>query len=177
MGTFLSEPKYVEKWSGFPIGYTDSLKAQGIKIVTQVLNIEIILPNEKILKELRVATDTEVIMLHRLRFILDEPILVVHSYLPNHLVPDLGSVDFTKHSLYQTLRSQYGLELAKVKRSIAAVPVTDSEAKLLQIEKGSPLLQVESTSFLPYGQPIEYFIAKRRGDRSRLDFELTKQEV
>jgi GntR family transcriptional regulator len=90
------------------------------------------------------------------------------------LVPEIEKIDFAHKSLYQVLRSNYGLHINKVKRGIEAVAATEKEARLLQVPLGAPLLQIESTSYTPEGIPIEFFIAKRRGDRTRFEFELSK---
>jgi GntR family transcriptional regulator len=174
IGTFVSEQKYLEKWANFPIGFTDSLANQGYRIETQVLTLETIPSIEKISKELELSPGDLVLHLHRLRFIALEPILIVSSYLPQHLVLGIEKNDFTHKSLYEVLRSNYGLKIDKVKRGIEAVAATDIEARLLQVEFGAPLLQIESTSYTPDGKPVEYFIAKRRGDRTRFEFELSK---
>lgn len=173
IGTFVSEQKYLEKWAGFPIGFTDSLANQGYRIETQVLTLETIPSTEKISQELELSPGELVLHLHRLRFIAQEPILIVSSYLPQHLVPEIEKNDFTHNSLYQVLRSNYGVKIDKVKRGIEAVAATEKEARLLQVDLGAPLLQIESTSYTPDGKPVEYFIAKRRGDRTRIEFELS----
>lgn len=174
IGTFVSEKKYLEKWASFPIGFTDSLTGQGFRIETQVLTMETIPAADKISKELELSPGTFVMHLHRLRFIAQEPILIVSSYLPQHLVPEIEKIDFTRKSLYQILRDDYGFKLDKVKRGIEAVAATEDEARLLQVQLGAPLLQIESTSYAPDGKPVEYFLAKRRGDRTRFEFELSK---
>lgn len=174
IGTFVSEQKYLEKWSSFPIGFTDSLANQGYRIETQVLTLETIPSTEKIAKELELSLGDLVLHLRRLRFIAQVPILIVSSYLPQHLVPEIEKNDFTHKSLYQVLRVDYGLKIGRVKRGIEAVAATEKEAKQLHVKLGSPLLQIESTSYTSDGKPVEYFIAKRRGDRTRFEFELSK---
>lgn len=174
VGTFVSEQKYLEKWTSFPVGFTDSLANQGYRIETQVLTLETIPTTDEISKELGLSSGDLILHLHRLRFIAQEPILIVTSYLPQRLVSDLEKNDFTHKSLYQVLRENYGLVIDKVRRGIEAVAATKEEATLLHVETGSPLLQIESTSYTTDGKPVEYFIAKRRGDRTRFEFELSK---
>ncbi|MEA5076996.1 MAG: GntR family transcriptional regulator [Anaerolineaceae bacterium] len=174
IGTFVSEQKYLEKWSSFPIGFTDSLANQGYRIETQVLNLEIIPSTENIAKELEITEGDSVVHLHRLRFIAQEPILLVSSYLPQHLVPGIEENNFDHKSLYQVLRTVYGIEIDRVKRGIEAVAANEKEAKQLHVKLGAPLLQIESTSYTSDGKPVEYFVAKRRGDRTRFEFELSK---
>lgn len=174
IGTFVSEKKYLEKWTSFPIGFTDSLARQGYRIETQVLACEAITAADKIAKELELSPGNFVLHLHRLRFVAQEPILIVSSYLPRHLVPNIEENDFTHKSLYQVLGADYDVTIDKVRRGIEAVAANENEARLLQVKLGAPLLQIESTSYTPDGKPVEYFVAKRRGDRTRFEFELAK---
>ena len=173
VGTFVREKKYLEKWVGLPTSFTDSLVMQGLLIETQVLGLETIPPTEKIRHELNLTSGASVVHIHRLRFIAQEPILVVSSYLPQHLVPGIEKYDFTHKSLYKFLKEDLGLKLDKVKRGIEAIAATEEEALLLQVQIGAPLLQIENTSYTQDGKPIEYFLAKRRGDRTRFEFELS----
>lgn len=177
IGTFVSERKYPERWASFPIGFTDSLASQGYRIETRVLSLETISPPEKIAKALEISPGGVVVHLHRLRFIAQEPILIVSSYLPQHLVPGIEQNDFTHQSLYQVLRSNYGLKIDKVKRGIEAVAATEEESLLLHVANGAPLLQIESVSYMPDGKPMEYFLAKRRGDRTRFELELSSNAL
>lgn len=49
---------------------------------------------------------------------------------------------------------------------------SEPDAKSLQVERGAPLINLESTSFLETGIPVEYFNALHRGDRARFEIEL-----
>jgi GntR family transcriptional regulator len=60
-------------------------------------------------------------------------------------------------------------------RTIEAVPANEYEAQLLQIEKGSPLILLNSVSYIQDGTPIEYYHALHRGDRSRFEVELIRR--
>jgi hypothetical protein len=56
----------------------------------------------------------------------------------------------------------------------ALILANDYEASLLGIERGDPLLLLDSVSFSEDGQPIEYYHALHRGDRSRFEVELVR---
>jgi GntR family transcriptional regulator len=177
VGTFIREKKYLEKWAGLPTSFSDSLVKQGFLVQTQVLGLETVPPTEKIRLELNMPLDAPVVHIRRLRFITQEPILLVSSYLPRHLVPDIEKHDFTLKSLYKVLKEDYDIEIDKVKRGIEAIAATEEEARLLQVHTGAPLLQIENTSYSLDGKPVEYFLAKRRGDRTRFEFELSNSQV
>jgi GntR family transcriptional regulator len=176
-GTFVAEPKIIEKWLEAPDSFTESMLEQGYQIETKVLNLSVVPAPHKVARELRLRSEEPVIVLDRLRIILQEPILVVTSYLPEKLCPTLISEDFTRNSLYQVLREKYGIRIAHAKRVMEAVAANEIEANLLHVKPGVPLLLIESTAYLEDGTPIEYFKARHRGDRTRFEVDSYKQVI
>lgn len=166
-GTFVSEPKIMEGLLQTPTGFTDSMIEQGYNVITQVLRQEIVPAPPLVSRELRLKDGEEVTVIDRLRFIMNEPILFVTSYLAKRTVPDLVDQDLVNNSLYQLLREKYGLKVTRAKRVMEAVAANETEAKLFGIRPGMPLMLIESTAFLPDGAPLEYFKARHRGDRTR----------
>jgi GntR family transcriptional regulator len=176
-GTFVSEPKITEKWLGAPDSFTDSMAEQGYQIETKVLTLSVVPAPHRVARELRLRSDEPVIVLDRLRLILNEPILVVTSYINERYCPGLVSEDFTRHSLYQLFREKYNIYLARAKRVMEAVAADDLEASLLNVRSGAPLLLIESTAYLEDGTPIEYFKARHRGDRTRFEVDSFKSVI
>jgi GntR family transcriptional regulator len=176
-GTFIAEPKIrsrslVHSLAGF---YQDLLE-QGIAPVTQVLEQEIIPASPKLAENLEVAPNTPVIKLVRLRFVQDDAIVLVTSYLPYEMCPELINADLSHQSLYAFLKRECGLSVARGRRRIDAVAASEHEASLLQIETGSPLLRLDSVSYLADGTPLEYFHGLFRGDRSSFDVEIIRNQ-
>jgi GntR family transcriptional regulator len=173
-GTFISPPKIseglVQKLTGF---YHDMVE-RGLKPVTQVLHQHVVPANEKVATYLKIMPGTKVIDIQRLRFINEEPIQIVTTYIPYEMCPSLATVDLTYRSLYEYLETEYGIVIAKGQRFIEAVLANDIEAALLGIERRAPLLMLDSVSYLENGRPIEYYHAVHRGDRSRFEVELVR---
>jgi len=174
-GTFVAEPKILESLLQTPIGFTDSMLEQGYHVETKVLRMEVVSAPSTIGRELRLRSDESVIVIDRLRFILNEPILLVTSYVPQKICPSLIDEDLTHNSLYQLLQGKYRLKIARAKRFMEAVSANELEAKLLHIEAGSPLMLIESTAYLKDGTPLEFFKARHRGDRTRFLVESFKR--
>lgn len=166
-GTFVAEPKIMERWLESPEGFTDSISKQGYQVETRVRTFAIIPAPHKVTLKLRLSSNEPVIILERVRSILNEPILLVTSFLPEKICPTLLEHDFTHNSLYQTLREKYGIYITGAKRCLEAVTANESESELLNISPGAPLMLIESTSYLEDGTPVEYFKARHRGDRTR----------
>lgn len=171
LGTFVANPKYMEAWSGSAIGYSDSITKQGYSIETKVLELKIVKPPYPVSQELHLATHEPVILLKRLRYILKQPILLVDSYLPEKLFPGLLDLDFTSRSLYQTFRNDYNREVVRVKRAIEAIAANDTVAQLLEVNDGFPIMFIENIAYSQDNTPIEYYVAWRRGDKARFQFE------
>jgi len=173
-GTFVTSPKIseglVQKLTGF---YQDMVE-RGLKPGSKVLNQNVSPSSEKVARFLNIKPGEKVIDIQRLRYINGEPIQLVTTYIPYEICPALESVDLTNRSLYEYLEKECGIFIAKGHRYIESVLANDHEAGLLGIERGAPLLMLDSVSFSENGQPIEYYHALHRGDRSRFEVELVR---
>lgn len=176
LGTFVADPKFMETWTGSIIGFSDSITQQGYLIETKVLSMTVTMPTPHIRRELKLETDDEVILLRRLRYIMKQPILVVNSYMPLRLFPGLLNIDFSVKSLYQTLRNDFATPVLRVKRSIEAIAADETIADLLEVPLGFPIMFIDNTAYTHHGQPMEYYNAWRRGDKSRFRFEYSLPE-
>ena len=172
-GTFIAEPKIneslVEKLTGF---YQDMLE-RGHRTVTQVLKHEIEPCTAKIARDLHIAPGTSVFCIERLRFVDGVPIVLVTTYIPVSLCPQLADQDLSNQSLYQILE-RFGLVITRAHRSIEAISASEREARLLAVDEYDPLLHLDSTSYLEDGTPLEYYHAIHRGDRSRFEVDLVR---
>jgi DNA-binding GntR family transcriptional regulator len=173
-GTFIAEPKIDESLAQKLTGFYHDMIERGLNPVTQVLRQAVILADKKVAEALKLAPETQVIVMTRLRSVNGEPIVLVTSYLPYSLCPQVEEADFSNQSLYDFLENVCGLLIASGRRTIEAVKASGTEAKLLQVDECDPLLRLESVSLLENGTPIEYYIALHRGDRSRFEVELVR---
>jgi GntR family transcriptional regulator len=98
----------------------------------------------------------------------------VTTYIPNKVFPPLATADISNRSLYEYLEKEGGVYLTRGRRMIEAVLANETEALLLGIERGAPLLMLDSISYNAGGQPIEYYHALHRGDRSKFEVELVR---
>lgn len=173
-GTYVAKPKIGERFFHRLVGFYQDMHEQGLATITQVLRQETTTANPKVAGQLKIEVGTPVIDIERLRFVQNEPIQLVRTYLPYHLCPKLASTDLTQQSLYAFLENEYGLVIAFGQRIIEAVAANPYEASHLRIPEGAPLLLLDSVSFLPERTPLEYYRALHRGDRSRLVVEISR---
>jgi GntR family transcriptional regulator len=173
-GTFVAEPKINESLFQELTGFYQDMVERGHIPVTEVLRQETIPASQKVAARLHIEPGAPVIVIDRLRFVQGEPIVLVTTYLPYALCPVVLGADLSAQSLYALLEKQCGLVISNGHRTLEAVPANEYEAGLLEIEKGSPLMMLDSVSYLEDGTPIEYYHALHRGDRARFEVELVR---
>jgi GntR family transcriptional regulator len=173
-GSYVAEPKISESLVQRLTGFYQDMQEKGCPPVSQVLKQDVIPAQVKIARHLEIDPEVPVVELQRLRFVRDEPIVLVSSFLPHVLCPGLEDVDFREQSLYTYLETVYGLIIVRGRRRIEAVSAGEGEAKLLQVKVGTPLILLDSVSYLEDGTPMEYFHAVHRGDRSQFEVELVR---
>jgi GntR family transcriptional regulator len=156
------------------MGFHEDMTARGFKVKNDILKQEVIKAPKKIANLLNLKENEKVIIINRLRRLNSEPIVLVDTYIPYKMCPDLLDEDMTDKSLYEFLEGKYKFVIDRGRRFIEAVMADEREAKLLNIKKGSSLVLIESISYLKDGRAIEYYHAVHRGDRSRFVVELRR---
>lgn len=155
-------------------GFYEDAKARGQSPTTQILDFKIVPADAEIAGPLKLSVGEPVVMLDRLRFLDQEPVVLVVTYLPERFCPRVTEEDLTNRSLYELLATKYSLFITHGLRTIEAIPASSADAKLLRVRAGSPLLLLRSVGLLEDGTPLEYFVARHRGDRSRFQVELVR---
>jgi GntR family transcriptional regulator len=173
-GTFVAEPKINEGLVQKLTGFYQDMTERGLKPITQVLHQQIVPADEIVARFLEIPIGTSVVDIKRLRLIEENPIQLVTTYIPFDLCQSVANIDLTNRSLYEYLEKEGGLIIARGRRYIEAVSASEIEASLLKVERGSPLIMLDSVSFLNDGRPIEYYHALHRGDRTRFEVELIR---
>ncbi len=173
-GTFVAEPKIRESLVQKLTGFYQDMAERGHEPISRVLRSEVVPASGVIATYLEIDPGTAVTEIERLRFVEDEPIVLVTTYLPEDLCPSLAEADLERRSLYELLETKYGLIIARGRRTVQAVPANQYEADHLDVKRGAPLILLDSVSYLEDGTPIEYYHALHRGDRSQFDVELVR---
>jgi GntR family transcriptional regulator len=173
-GTFVAFPKIGESLAQRLTGFHADMLARGYRPQTTVLHQRIVEAGEKVAAYLEIPPGNLVFDIKRLRSVDNLPVQLVTSYLPYTLCPRLEQADLTNRSLYEFLERECGLVIARGRRFIEAVAASESDARLLRVERGAALIRLESVSYLESGAPLEYYDALHRGDRSRFEVELVR---
>ena len=172
-GTFVTQPKIssrslVQSLEGF---YGD-MAQRGVPVLTQVLEQSLEPADPDVAANLELEAMAPIVKLVRLRFVEEEPIVLVESHLPYEMCRDVIKADLERGSLYAFLEEECGLTIGRGWRRIEAIAADEAAAGRLAVDIGSPLIRLKSVSYTPEGTPLEYFDALFRGDRSRFEVEI-----
>ena len=168
-GTFVSPHKFRVQWAQETAGFHADMARRGLSVRVRMLEQVLVAADERVAAELNLNLGAPVVKLVRLRYVDDQPFDIATNYLPAQLFPGLEREDLVTASLYALMRSKYGIQLDHGVRLAEAAPCSSEEAKLLRIKMSVPLLVIQSTMYDVDNRPVEYGVAKQRGDRAQVE--------
>jgi GntR family transcriptional regulator len=156
-------------------GFYEDAVSKGQTPTTRVLDLGVEPAKGEVAEALKLKEGVPVIMLNRLRFLDGEPEVLVVTYIVESKCPGLVGEDLTNQSLYELLARKFGLVIAQGHRTVEAIALDRADAKLLNLRSKSPALLLKSIGLLENGEPLEYFVAKHRGDRSKFHMNMIRE--
>jgi len=160
-GTFVAAPRLQFSVGSFTHVMTEADLAPG----TRVLAVDTREPDPVSAALLRVPPGGRVHALQRLRSAQGEPVAIEHIELSAERFPDLLEHDLAG-SLWDLLRSDYGVHPAQADARILAVALDHREAEVLGVKPGSPAIVLSRTVFDAEGGVVELARDTYRGDRT-----------
>jgi GntR family transcriptional regulator len=120
---------------------------------TRILGRELVGAPDDVAERLGIEPGSEVLHLRRLRLTEGVPVAVLENWLPADF-DDITETLLEQQGLYQVLRSR-GVTIRVAKQRIGARRERGDEARLLDVDSGSPLLTMERVAFDASGRAIE----------------------
>ena len=157
-GTYVSPQ--IDQPLSLLLGFTADMKRRGASSASLVLAKAVGMPDADEVLKLGISPAEQVMRLSRVRTSDGDPLAVEHAVVPLDAI-DPGAIG---HSLYEALKDAGNAPVRALQRLRAAV-ADATEADLLRVEVGSPILHIERRSFLANGRPIEVTRSAYRGDR------------
>jgi len=172
-GTFVRAPKISQSFIQALGSFNDQIRDLGMNPTTEVLNLEVIEAPKEVIEHLKLGPKDKVVYIHRRRFADNEPIVMVKTYLPYEKCKSVLEHNFVEESLYPVLSMNEETQINKIRRFVEAVEAVEYDIENLQIEKGRAIQKFVSIGFNMKDEPIEYTIARYRGDKNRFEIVIT----
>ncbi|MCI0714623.1 MAG: GntR family transcriptional regulator [Chloroflexi bacterium] len=164
-GTFVNDTPITQQLETLT-GFSEDMEKLGKSTNSRVLQAESFPASTKLAKELQIVPGSTVVFLQRLRIADQQPVALESSYLnAAYCQGILDHHDFSMESLYSVLRNNYYVTFGYAEQKIQARSASASEAELLEIDRGFPLLHITRVTFTKNARPIEYVESAYRGDR------------
>lgn len=170
-GTFVANKPLIHN-PAKRISITELMRQQGITPDWQIRERGFVAPFPNIQERLQVRASDKVYYVEFLLAADQEPIGRHLTYLPQPIaeaeqVETLADADLG--AFFRALPNRTGNQ---IDRTIQAVPAGNTEAKLLNIRTGHPILSIEVTYSDADGRPIEHLHANYRGDRFKFQLDI-----
>ena len=147
----------------------EDLSKIGQAPTTLVLSSETVQAPPDVAAKMRLAPDSDVVELVRLRSAGGKPIAKMTNFVPVDMVR-LTSDDLAQRGLYDLMRSQ-GVTLHSADQTIGAATASAADAKLLDEPRGAALLTMERIAYDDRGRVVEY--GRHLYAASRYSFEIS----
>lgn len=145
--------------------WSAEMRRRNASIGSSHLSIHRERPSRRLVEEMKLGRDEDVVVISRVRLMKDVPIAIMVNFLRERYVPGLVERGLPGESLYDELIDNYGLELVAGEEIIAARDATPLEASLLKVPEGASLLNIRRITFTRGNVPIEVVDMAARGDK------------
>ncbi len=145
-------------------GFSEEMRRRGLVPSAKVLSLKRAAAGADVAHALHLAAGDPVFTLRRLRYVNNEPVALVTSYLPVALFPDLDRQDLGT-SLYAVFEKIYKRKLNWAEEEIGAVSASREVARILGTQAGKALLFVRETTYDLRRIAIEHSHSLLRADR------------
>ncbi len=170
-GTFVSPPRIVHTLQRLA-GFSEQMRRQGVHPTGRVLEMRCSARVDAGAREaLDLAAGERAWLVRRLRYGDGEPLLLETFWVPRAVCPELHGHELSERSLYDVMRTRYGVDPVSAETSIEPAALDAADARHLSGRPGAPAILVIRTTRDTDGRPVEFARDLYRGDRAR--FELT----
>ncbi|MCU1535347.1 MAG: GntR family transcriptional regulator [Glaciihabitans sp.] len=147
--------------------FGETARRMGLVSSSRVRRQEVVAATIDEAEELAIVPGMPVLHLERIRMLDGVPIASDWSCLPAGLVPGILEVDFSRHSLYETLAAA-GVHPRRAETTIEAHASDPGVAEDLGIAVESPILSMRQLATDGEGHPVLLSRIRYAGDRYRL---------
>jgi GntR family transcriptional regulator len=167
-GTFVEEAP-LEKKIDILSSFSESMRGVGLTPEMRMLQRELATAPKVVRTALR-TKERQLLLIRRVAIADGTPITRLTAWLSPAAFPGLTREELHRGSLYRTLKDMYGVIPTRAVSTIEVIRCQD-EAIDLGVPRGTPALQVESTTFDKTGRPFEFSQLIYRAERFRFSLE------
>lgn len=159
--------------------FKDKLNEIGMEVKNKLISFEIIELDKELYKKVKLPIGTSMYKITRIRNVVREdgdfPIAIEYSYIPEALAEKLIKYDLEENSLFEILRTKYGLIPKKEDQMIEIVYANEFESKALRVDQMTALIKKHGITYDKDGNVLQYLYAVMNMDW--VEFEKGNKEI
>ncbi|CDG84447.1 GntR family transcriptional regulator [Janthinobacterium agaricidamnosum] len=171
-GTFIRRPSFDASLFRF---FRHQVKeGQPVAPQSRILERTLTAPPAAVADALGLGKKAHTIRLDRLRLVDGKPVLLEEIWLPQAQFSALAKIDITDFPdlLYPFYEERCGKVIASAQETLTVACASDSEAGLLEIQAGQPVVIIERLAFGYDRQPLEWRRSRGPADGFRYQVEI-----
>jgi GntR family transcriptional regulator len=161
LGTFAAE-RLPPRRVGALLSFTEEMHSQGRDVQSRLVKTAVEQPTDLAREALQLAAYAATVTIQRVRVVDSYPIAVQHSWLPCARFAGLDAEPLLEDSLYATIEGRYGVRIMRARQVFTATVAGGSEAELLELKPGSPVLRITRTTYDGANCPVEFAMSAMR---------------
>lgn len=143
---------------------TEMAEAWNLKVSSKVTGLSEASASPELASKLGISQGEAVVVLERLRFADDKPVISSVDVFPRSLVRVPLRPEHFEGSLFALLHEQCGVEIARSVATIIPVPPGGEVSKRLEAKRNVPFLLLEQVNYDVSGRPVLFSQDYYRGD-------------
>ena len=171
-GTFVARLKIKQDFIKKLETFNEQILRTGCRPSTEVLKLEVMEMPLPVREHFGLKEKGRYIYLYRRRFADDDPIVTVETWLPYDRCAFVMTHNFVEESMYNVLAKNDATRICHVTRVLEAVAANSRDVETLNVRRGKPIQFSSTIGFNRAEEPIEYSLARYRGDRNRFEVDL-----
>lgn len=164
-GTFVADrsARTTDLMGGY--SFTDQMREMGRQPQTTILEFDEIEADKHLAGAMGAHIGDKLFYLKRLRAADGTPMMVERTYLPVRNFLSLKRPMLEGHSLYGVIERTYGEKIRRAEEEFFASVARLSDARLLGIDEGDPVLDLVRTTYSTRNEIVEYTLSVARADQ------------
>jgi len=154
-GTEVLDFTTVQRLNGLT-SISETLKSKGLAVSTKSIHIDRVEAGKRVAQALEIREGDFVVRIQRVQCANEQPIAIMTNYLLEGLVPGIERCGEQIGSLYSFLEKEYHIVLASAIENLSAGVTNFSEAQILNVPVGWPLLVSKRVTYSTHNRPIEF---------------------
>jgi len=137
-------------------GFAEAMATRGHDTFNRLLRLATVPATDQVAQQLRLAPNTPVTEIERVRFLDGQPVSLDVTWLPAALGQRVANQDLASRDIFLIIECDCGLPLGHAELAMEAVAADVHVASLLGLAPAAPVLRIERLTHDRAGQPVDY---------------------